>query len=78
MATSDQDGRQQDVEDEANRTEGSVEGLEGVIAALQRFMEGSNLGEFSTRLQMLYSFHCQTAMQPSSPKQCELHSMSLT
>ncbi|CAH1798601.1 unnamed protein product [Owenia fusiformis] len=40
-----------------------------LIEALQKFMEGATLGEYSVRLDMIYAFHCQIAHMQSSEKQ---------
>ncbi|XP_038059884.1 midasin-like [Patiria miniata] len=76
-ATDDQDGRWDEKEDAQTGCEGNdwKEQTESVVSALEQFLEGSSLGEFAARLQMLLSFHCQVAMQPSSPKQIELVSI---
>ncbi|XP_022106838.1 midasin-like isoform X2 [Acanthaster planci] len=55
--------------------DGKSQTTESLVAALEQFLEGSNLGEFAGRLQMLLSFHCQVAMQPRSQKQMELVSI---
>uniref|UniRef100_A0A8D0DW25 Midasin n=1 Tax=Salvator merianae TaxID=96440 RepID=A0A8D0DW25_SALMN len=38
--------------------------LTEVVSMLQAFMEGSTLGEFHTRLQMLLEFHCHVLLMP--------------
>nr|XP_056712126.1 midasin [Euleptes europaea] len=38
--------------------------LTAVVSTLQAFMEGSTLGEFHTRLQMLLEFHCHVLLMP--------------
>ncbi|XP_061756335.1 midasin isoform X2 [Nerophis ophidion] len=43
--------------------------LASVSSTLQAFMEGSNLGEFHTRLTMLLTFHCHLLLLPTQPGQ---------
>ncbi|XP_048350337.1 midasin isoform X2 [Sphaerodactylus townsendi] len=38
--------------------------LVAVVSTLQAFIEGSTLGEFHTRLQMLLEFHCHVLLMP--------------
>ncbi|KAL8186257.1 UNVERIFIED_CONTAM: hypothetical protein K2H54_066664, partial [Gekko kuhli] len=38
--------------------------LTAVVGTLQAFIEGSTLGEFHTRLQMLLEFHCHVLLMP--------------
>ncbi|XP_054829779.1 midasin [Eublepharis macularius] len=38
--------------------------LTAVVSMLQAFIEGSTLGEFHTRLQMLLEFHCHVLLMP--------------
>ncbi|XP_061479315.1 midasin isoform X2 [Rhineura floridana] len=38
--------------------------LKAVVSTLQAFIEGSTLGEFDTRLQMLLEFHCHVLLMP--------------
>ncbi|XP_060119521.1 midasin-like [Heteronotia binoei] len=38
--------------------------LTAVVSTLQAFIEGSTLGEFHTRLQMLLEFHCHVLLMP--------------
>ncbi|XP_071480621.1 midasin-like [Diadema antillarum] len=45
---------------------------EGVIAVLQKLIEGANLGEFATRVEMLLAFHCQLVAEPCTDKSSEL------
>ncbi|KAL1131393.1 hypothetical protein AAG570_011010, partial [Ranatra chinensis] len=40
-----------------------------IINALEGFMESSTLGEFSRRLEFLYTFHCHCISQKPSPQQ---------
>ena len=35
-----------------------------LVSTLQAFIEGSSLGEFHTRLQMLLVFHCHVLLMP--------------
>ena len=35
-----------------------------LVSTLQAFIEGSSLGEFRTRLQMLLVFHCHVLLMP--------------
>lgn len=48
--------------------------LSSVSSTLQAFMEGSTLGEFQARLDMLLSFHCHLLLVPSQPGQGQHHS----
>ncbi|XP_077869169.1 midasin [Saccoglossus kowalevskii] len=54
--------------DDEERTE-KLTGVNKFVTNLQQFMEGSGIGEFSTRLQMLLSFHCQTVHREPTPEQ---------
>ncbi|XP_062836825.1 midasin isoform X1 [Anolis carolinensis] len=38
--------------------------LDAVVTTLQAFIEGSSLGQFHVRLQMLLEFHCQVLLMP--------------
>ncbi|KAM9782721.1 LOW QUALITY PROTEIN: midasin [Neosynchiropus ocellatus] len=49
--------------------------LSSVASTLQAFMEGSTLGEFHTRLNMLLSFHCHLLLQSQHPGQESLSSL---
>ena len=40
-----------------------------VIKALQQFIEGSTLGEFDARLELLHAFHCQLTHMDQSEEQ---------
>ncbi|XP_063299642.1 midasin [Pelobates fuscus] len=40
--------------------------LESIAKTLQEFIEGSTLGEFSTRLQLLLVFHCHVLLMPQA------------
>ena len=42
-----------------------------IMEALQKFLEGSTLGEFRARLEMIYAFHCQLVNMDASHKQGE-------
>ena len=42
-----------------------------VIKALQQFIEGSTLGEFDARLELLQAFHCQVTHMDQSEEQGE-------
>ena len=42
---------------------------EDLIPALQQFMEGSPVGEYETRLQLLLSFHCHAVHMEQSQQQ---------
>ena len=45
----------------------SVADMKSLISTLQQFMEGSSLGEYTTRLDMIQAFHYQLVqMDPSS------------
>ncbi|XP_072178223.1 midasin-like [Diadema setosum] len=46
--------------------------IQGVIAVLQKLIEGANLGEFVTRVEMLLAFHCQLVAGPCTDKSLEL------
>ncbi|XP_054617732.1 midasin isoform X2 [Dunckerocampus dactyliophorus] len=41
--------------------------LSSLSSTLQAFLEGSNLGEFHTRLTMLLTFHCHLLLLPTQP-----------
>ncbi|CAL8311820.1 unnamed protein product [Lota lota] len=43
--------------------------LSSITSTLQAFMESSSLGQFSTRLAMLLSFHCHLLLLPAQPGQ---------
>ncbi|XP_028858240.1 midasin [Denticeps clupeoides] len=49
--------------------------LASVSSTLQAFMEGSTLGEYSTRLDMLLSFHCHLLLVPEQEGQAPLCSL---
>ncbi|XP_041831629.1 LOW QUALITY PROTEIN: midasin [Melanotaenia boesemani] len=49
--------------------------VSAVSSTLQAFMEGSTLGEFSTRLGMLLSFHCHLLLAPPQPGRESLSSL---
>ncbi|GAA6218580.1 midasin [Lates japonicus] len=49
--------------------------LSSVSSTLQAFMEGSTLGQFHTRLDMLLSFHCHLLLVPSQPGRESLSSL---
>ena len=40
-----------------------------MIKALQQFIEGSTLGEFDARLELLQAFHCQLTHMDQSEEQ---------
>uniref|UniRef100_A0A803SWY9 Midasin n=1 Tax=Anolis carolinensis TaxID=28377 RepID=A0A803SWY9_ANOCA len=46
------------------QTEKKTEGNLNVVTTLQAFIEGSSLGQFHVRLQMLLEFHCQVLLMP--------------
>ncbi|XP_050541449.1 midasin [Daktulosphaira vitifoliae] len=43
-----------------------------LIVTLQKFMESSTLGQFSTRLKLLYTFHCDIINREQSKEQIEM------
>ncbi|XP_030578137.1 midasin [Archocentrus centrarchus] len=49
--------------------------LSSVSSTLQAFMEGSTLGEFHARLDMVLSFHCHVLLVPSQPGREPLSSL---
>ncbi|KAM8954164.1 midasin [Pelodytes ibericus] len=53
----------EDGQEEENKDEGTLQSL---TKTLQEFIEGSTLGEFSTRLQLLLVFHCHVLLMPQS------------
>ncbi|XP_069462584.1 midasin isoform X2 [Ambystoma mexicanum] len=53
---------QEQCEENAEGTEKLT--LPSVVRTLQAFIEGSTLGEFNTRLQMLLVFHCHVLLMP--------------
>nr|XP_033792626.1 midasin isoform X2 [Geotrypetes seraphini] len=65
------------------QTVGQVEGgdntgtwtLSSLITTLQAFIEGSTLGEFHTRLQVLLVFHCHVLLVPQVERKASLCSM---
>ncbi|XP_015262586.1 PREDICTED: midasin [Gekko japonicus] len=46
------------------KTEDRQMNLTAVVSTLEAFIEGSTLGEFHTRLQMLLEFHCHVLLMP--------------
>ncbi|XP_070579649.1 LOW QUALITY PROTEIN: midasin-like [Ptychodera flava] len=46
-----------------------MEGLNKFVTNLHQFIEGSSVGEFSVRLQMLMTFHCQVIHAAETPDQ---------
>ncbi|XP_066468783.1 midasin [Tiliqua scincoides] len=50
-------------QEQAEKTNEEVT-LTAVVTALQAFIEGSTLGEFHARLQMLLEFHCHVLLMP--------------
>uniref|UniRef100_A0A8C5QIK7 Midasin n=1 Tax=Leptobrachium leishanense TaxID=445787 RepID=A0A8C5QIK7_9ANUR len=48
-----------------NEQEGNEE-IQSMTKTMQEFIEGSTLGEFSTRLQLLLVFHCHVLLVPQS------------
>ncbi|XP_075058881.1 midasin [Mixophyes fleayi] len=49
--------------------------LQSLTKTLQAFIEGSTLGEFNSRLQMLLVFHCHVLLVPQSTKKDSLCSL---
>ncbi|XP_064629159.1 midasin-like [Lineus longissimus] len=53
----------------AEKDEWSENGEKKLIEALKKFIEMAPLGEFKTRLDLLFAFHCQLLHEPSTPVQ---------
>ncbi|XP_066850638.1 midasin isoform X2 [Anser cygnoides] len=51
---------------EANMEETEQMSLKMLVSTLQAFIEGSTLGEFHARLQMLLDFHCHVLLMPQA------------
>ncbi|XP_028296182.1 midasin isoform X2 [Gouania willdenowi] len=67
--------QEQRTENHAGGEETETLSLSSVSSSLQAFMEGSTLGEFHTRLNMLLSFHCHLLLVPSQPGKENLSSL---
>ncbi|CAH1402253.1 unnamed protein product [Nezara viridula] len=52
-----------------------AEETENIVKTLQGYMETSSLGEFSVRLDLLYTFHCHALLFPSSQRQTTISSI---
>nr|XP_024217810.1 midasin [Halyomorpha halys] len=52
-----------------------AEETDNVVKTLQGYMETSSLGEFSVRLDLLYTFHCHALLFPSSQRQITISSI---
>ncbi|XP_050394421.2 midasin [Patella vulgata] len=57
-----------------DQTQKSVDSVE-LLTSLKQFLEKSNLGEFKSRLQMIYALHCQVYKMDTSEKQVEVLNM---
>lgn len=46
--------------------------FEHLVTTLQKFMESSSLGQYTARLELLYTFHCDVVCREKSKEQTEL------